>query len=65
MEGFKSGREQTRRERREAVNSLGDTGFREKQKIPMSREYCAKHIDTELQPYEGFWSEDYVWATSE
>ena len=31
----------------------------------MNEEYYAQHIDTQLQPDEGFWSDDYVWATSE
>ena len=31
----------------------------------MKEEYYAQHIDTQFQPYEGLWSEDYVWATSE
>lgn len=31
----------------------------------MNEEDHKKHIDTLIETDEGFWSEDYVWATSE
>jgi hypothetical protein len=33
--------------------------------MTMNNEYYAKHIDMRIQADEGFWAEDYVWATSE